>query len=764
MGNAMSDRRPVLVAASFALLLGCGSRTGLVSSDHEADDGATTRSDAGAPDAPADAGDASLDAVLPPDAGPTLALSALLLRMDSTGPVGYPVPGLDKVSCQVELGGSYGQWIPACEAPSATPGIDLGSRAHGDETWSASGAGLGVAFQSSGLAANAVLRDGFAVNAADSLVELSLASASSAKVLNDYADLAGTTLDLHGAGAVYKEYARLVIQDLLAIQGIAPGPASDCLLASTSEASSFKSASKWASSLPPYCTGFEGMVTAAPSAPGDVTDLGLAALRIDPGLRQGLGPGLVRVDFCADANGDLSHIGSPGSTGYNLCGGASDSGFGSSGPLFAASLARVVEVIGHGQVNNLAPQFKDEGFYLREWVRALVEYATVGTANPVPDLSTVSLDFDDLSIAWGAATSRPLDAGSPKDAGPSGIATGVYFDRRFVTASSAPLVLRVEIDLSQSKLLEYDFTRYLTRGETAVYTAMSETPGSPLGSEARSPLFTNLFGNGYLGTWPSGSTSTSYECATTLPTPPDCPPLSVPTQTDGGPLLDDDGRPIFTSYPGAMTGAMTSFGLGQLFPLSNTGCAPVTEGEPICETHRFVTVAVHQNPYDPTTPALPSITELLPFEPSADLAFPSSGTTSRSFHFGLVDLSGLVSSTQLLLHPCSTGSGSGDCTAVLDASRAVPFLGQVFLCREVGGTDILNVEMFSEGASALLWLTQHPGAQDDCNVIVQFSEYDNYLDAIASLDAGVLVKIGAETAYGRVIGASVIEPDFVLPP
>jgi hypothetical protein len=713
--------------------------------------------DSGSPDAPFDAADVTPD-VAALDAGPTLALSAILLRMDSTGPVGYPYASPDKLPCEIELGKPYGQLIPACESPASTLGIDLGSRTHGDETWGASGAGLGVAFHSSGLAANAVLRDGFTVNATDSLVELSVGSPSSAKVLNDYADLTGTTLDLHGSGAVYKEYARLVIQDILAIEGVTPGPAAACLLASTSEASSFASAADWATVLPPYCTGFEGMITAAPSAPGDVTDLGLTALQIDPGLRQGLEPGSLRVDFCADANGDVSDIGSSGSTGYNLCGGLSDSGFGSSGPLFATSLARVVQIIGHGDVTILDWQLKDEGFYLREWLRALVEYATVGTADPVPDLSTISLDFDGFSMTWGEATGGPPDGGSPIDAGVGGVATSVYFDRRFVTASSAPLVFRVTIDMTQSDLLEYDFTRYVTRGEAAIYTAMSETPGSPLGSEPRSILFTNLFGNPILATWPSGTTSTAYECATTLPTPPDCPPESVPTRTDGGAILDDDGRPIFTSYPGAMTGALTSFGLGQLIPLSNTGCAPVTGGQPICVTHRFATVAVHENPYDPTSPSLPSNTELLPFEPNAPYEFPQSGVTSHFFTFNRVDFSGLVSSTRLLVHTCSSGA----CTEPLDASGAVPFLGQVFICRQ--GTDVLNLEMFSEGGSALQWLTDHPGAQDNCGVIVQYSEYDNYLDSIASIDAGVLVEIGAGTGYGRVIGAATIEPDAVLPP
>jgi hypothetical protein len=121
--------------APFLLLLGCGSRTGLVESNDGRNDGAmmTMTPETGAPDA-GDAGDAFPDVVVPVEAGPTLVLSAVLLRMDSNGPVGYAVADVDAAACQLSLGGMYGQWIPACEPSSAAAGINLGVRKHGDET------------------------------------------------------------------------------------------------------------------------------------------------------------------------------------------------------------------------------------------------------------------------------------------------------------------------------------------------------------------------------------------------------------------------------------------------------------------------------------------------------------------------------------------------------------------------------------------------------------------------------------------------------
>ena len=95
MPGAASFLRFLPVAPFLLLLVGCGSRTGLIPSENEPSDGSVKRMpESGARDAPvSDAHDAGEAGDAPPDAaeaGPILALRALLLRMDSTGPVGYP--------------------------------------------------------------------------------------------------------------------------------------------------------------------------------------------------------------------------------------------------------------------------------------------------------------------------------------------------------------------------------------------------------------------------------------------------------------------------------------------------------------------------------------------------------------------------------------------------------------------------------------------------------------------------------------------------
>jgi hypothetical protein len=146
------------------------------------------------------------------------------------------------------------------------------------------------------------------------------------------------------------------------------------------------------------------------------------------------------------------------------------------------------------------------------------------------------------------------------------------------------------------------------------------------------------------------------------------------------------------------------------------------------------------------------------------MSFPVSGVTDVGHQYGLADFSGLASSTGLFFHPCSGGAETGNCSAPLDGSRAAPFLGQAFLCRDPGGADVLNMEMFSIAGNALVWLSQHPGAQDMCNLIVQYSPYDNDVDYIANLDAGVLLRIGSGSGEGRVIGVAAIEPSMVTYP
>ena len=103
-------------------------------------------------------------------------------------------------------------------------------------------------------------------------------------------------------------------------------------------------------------------------------------------------------------------------------------------------------------------------------------------------------------------------------------------------------------------------------------------------------------------------------------------------------------------------------------------------------------------------------------------------------------------------------------------SKADDFLGEVFLCQDLGTYGTSSGDFIGTAGPprrahvrhgrtrCSTWLTQHPGLQDTCNVIVQYSEYDNYLDYIASLSAGVALGISQGAGYGRIVDAWVFDP------
>jgi hypothetical protein len=206
-----------------------------------------------------------------------------------------------------------------------------------------------------------------------------------------------------------------------------------------------------------------------------------------------------------------------------------------------------------------------------------------------------------------------------------------------------------------------------------------------------------------------------------------------------------------------MTGATTpcSLNVSQV-TLSDSECATAST----CKKHLFATVPTHDNPYDPTSTPLGGIRELVPWDVDSGFDIPTSGTTTKYVSAGRIDLSGLVSQNQSY-YQCAIDPGGG-CTTPFVATAAPGFLGRVFLCQD--GADVLSVEMFTFVLDPLDWLTSHSGSQDTCNIIVVYSQFDNYIDEVASLGTGVLVSVGQGGLgdYGHVTGAVLIDPALGL--
>src|SRR5579883_1272388 len=332
-----------------------------------------------------------------------------LLKMDSEGPVSNATcetnsaaPGclLGKASnpCILKMGMTYSDFLSNCVQTTGDTTADqtelnklLGGLSHDTERFFFDVQGIDIDFTDKSLSPMDIVHDKDMPHAMDVSEEFVTDQSTLGAIANDW-DYSQTPAvkDLHGTGAVYKEYARLVRANLLALAGIPDGDVSQCLYPQGYQNDPSFNAQAFQQNLPPYCTGFEGFITPALPRqkcdskgkncmpdPTDTTDLGPQnAVALLNGLKLGLKPGHPKALFCWDANGDLQN-------GYSQCtppGG---------GDIFSSSFAQVQAVFGKGKLTNLPTDCQDVRFFFKQYVRAVLKYFQVASQNPVPDLSTI---------------------------------------------------------------------------------------------------------------------------------------------------------------------------------------------------------------------------------------------------------------------------------------------------------------------------------------------------------------------------------------
>jgi hypothetical protein len=323
--------------------------------------------------------------------------SAPLLKLDAEGPIAHGglLGPAAAGECTLRMGQSYGDFLRDCVQATGDANVDseelnklLGGLRHSTERFSFDVVGIDVNFSDKNLADDNIVRDHDLPDPTDIATEFSIDQQTQGKIVNDR-DADGN-VDLHGAGAVYKEYARLTREELLRLSGIKDGDTSKCLFPVKPPADFDPQA--FLASLPDYCTGFEGFLTAAPpTSKKDFVNLGTDVATINPGMGRGLKLGHQQVTFCFDANGDLN-------TGYYSC---------SAGDTFPTSFAQVQQVFGKGRTANLPTEAQDVRFFFKQWFKAFVKYMQVADQNPVPDLSAIrSTRTTCSSTRWAPGSSR----------------------------------------------------------------------------------------------------------------------------------------------------------------------------------------------------------------------------------------------------------------------------------------------------------------------------------------------------------------------
>jgi len=187
----------------------------------------------------------------------------------------------------------------------------------------------------------------------------------------------------------------------------------------------------------------------------------------------------------------------------------------------------------------------------------------------------------------------------------------------------------------------------------------------------------------------------------------------------------------------------------------------------------WISVPDMPDPYNaitlPGSPAATTIQVLAPWSPSVDnsgLSVPIDGLRDKFYQTETLYFGGVVEAYTLRVLPWQDPiTKVPDGTLTVEAIDASDFLGEVFLCQDSGvTTDLLGVHMYDTAASILDWIAAHPGSETNCNLVVRYTIYDNYVDIISSLNAGVKVDIGTGAGAGRAVGAVAYDPTLSFAP
>ena len=277
--------------------------------------------------------------------------------------------------------------------------------------------GVDLNFSDLSLAPTGVVSDTDRPHNVDVASEMSIDQQMLGVIANDYTpDL--SKQDLHGSGAVYKEYASLVIAELLQLRyplGQAASPdggvtgqlpydydPANCLFPNALPANF--DPTTFVNNMPAYCTGFEGFLTmAGATSANDPLNLGPSTFNAGPPatdifslanqtcsddggvttcdsvkknatnllnyFKLGLKPGHQQVVFCLDPTGDLTNP----TAGYQYCG-LQDDSYGAAGDVFMTSFLQVQKIFGQGNLKNLPYEVQDVRFFFKAYVTAILKY------------------------------------------------------------------------------------------------------------------------------------------------------------------------------------------------------------------------------------------------------------------------------------------------------------------------------------------------------------------------------------------------------
>jgi hypothetical protein len=415
---------------------------------------------------------------------------------------------------------------------------------------------------------------------------------------------------------------------------------------------------------------------------------------------------------------------------------------GPGGPLWDASLQRVLRIMGKGDIFNLPSDVRDRRYFFRWYAIALIKY-----------LKGVGEHGANLSPQQVADTKIDLES--------------LFFDNNFQNAfDKAEYVERGHMDAAHPVPLDFEYGsdtkvanqrytnwfRRLSRPELALFQSMQTDRTRPPGAE-NNVLLTNLFGSPVLK-----NAYSSYACATAHGAGCEMDALPPPDTTL-------NGTPLASPYPGAWS--KTVWSVGQRDPKAGEATVRIVETYPDLQAAK-VEIPALDDPYDLKGKSTP-IQVLVPWlrkAPGVGFSVPVSGTRDKAITTAQLNFAGVTSTFAVDFdyaidpdtnRPYVDAQGKPTNAIKIYAIETQDFLGEVFLCQDPKTKDILHARMYTSVGHILDWLTSHPGAQDSCDIVVRYSPYNNYPDFITSRANGVKLNISQGTGFGRVVDATLYD-------
>jgi hypothetical protein len=422
---------------------------------------------------------------------------------------------------------------------------------------------------------------------------------------------------------------------------------------------------------------------------------------------------------------------------------------------WAATAKRIIKVLGKGERASVPNDFREPRAYATIWMQALTQYL-IARGNVGKNVTLT----DVLAAGPGGAAAHHIDpdyfffdTGNP---GAQQFDSAEYVYTDFATVDRPFYDFRIVVDSIGGILNQLTFDGFPLRGERALLGALTPA-GQPLGSNG-TLLQTNIFGSTVLSNgWhdpatPAGAFNTAYDCASydfekvggvTAAYTSACdvdgngPPVDGVT---GKILRNGAGDPILKPYRGGFTSTATVFNLGRNI-LSVPQDQITVMSTDVNLLQATVAFKTKTSVFDPSSANGPTMTFPINYVLPTDFTgfyIPINSSRDRFVKQEEFDTTGIAISTVLGTVPVLQGGVPVPGLNRMSSADSRDFLGEMFVCKS--GGDLLKVRMFTPADVVLEWITAHPSAQADCNLIIDFSGFGTVLARVTSITNGVIVN------------------------